>query len=108
MKWWRNWRKRVHCPHRHLRGIYGDDVNRVGGYRLFCVDCGRFLDGPVSLADERPLKPPTIPADKKRVTVTSAQVSAARARVEADRRLGEKTPDWIVRVASLSKHNPVA
>jgi len=108
VKWWRNWLKRRHCPHRHLRGIYGDDVNRVGGYRLFCVDCGRFLDGPASLAEERPAPLPTVPKDKKIIKVTPAQVSAARARVEADKRLGEKTPDWIVRVSRLSNSNPIA
>ena len=38
------------CPHVNLEGIYGDEILRVGGYRLRCDDCGRYLDGPVSLA----------------------------------------------------------
>ena len=38
------------CPHVNLQGIYGDDIHCVGGYRLYCDDCGRYLDGPVSLA----------------------------------------------------------
>ena len=45
-------RKRLHCPHRRVKGIYGDEINMVGGYRLQCLDCRAFLDGPVSLASE--------------------------------------------------------
>lgn len=41
------------CPHVNVRGIYGDEVNHRGGYRLQCRDCGRLLDGPVSIAVER-------------------------------------------------------
>lgn len=41
------------CPHSNLTGIYGDMVNQVGGWRLRCRDCGRYLDGPVSLAESR-------------------------------------------------------
>jgi hypothetical protein len=45
------WRR---CPHQCLRGVYGDEVNQyAGGYRLQCRDCGKYLDGPVSLAQER-------------------------------------------------------
>lgn len=48
------WRRlRRHCPHSDLIGIYGDLVNAVGGWRLRCRDCGRYLDGPVSLAKSR-------------------------------------------------------
>lgn len=44
----KNWRR---CPHVNLRGIYGDEINATPrGYRLQCRDCGRLLDGPVSLA----------------------------------------------------------
>lgn len=53
--------------------------------------------------------PPTVvsaPGGKRLIKVTSAQVSAARARVEADRLLGHKTPDWIVRVSKLSPRKP--
>lgn len=48
------WRKRNRgCLHGDLRGIYGDEINAVGGYRLQCRDCGKLVDGPVELA-ERP------------------------------------------------------
>lgn len=42
------------CPHVNLQGVYGDDIHCVGGYRLYCDDCGRYLDGPVSLAQTKP------------------------------------------------------
>lgn len=46
-----NRRQRRHCPHVHLRGIYGDEINHTpGGRRLECVDCWTLLDGPASLA----------------------------------------------------------
>lgn len=42
---------RWHCPHERKRGIFGDEINYAPGFRrLACLDCGRFLDGPVSLA----------------------------------------------------------
>ena len=45
----RAWRR---CPHASLRGIYGDQqIAHYGGHRLICTDCGRLLDGPVSLAE---------------------------------------------------------
>jgi len=35
-------------------GIYGDEINRTPHFhRLLCCDCGRYLDGPVKLADMR-------------------------------------------------------
>jgi hypothetical protein len=40
-----------HCPHANKIGIYGDEINRTGGFRLRCADCGRYLNGPVSLAE---------------------------------------------------------
>lgn len=44
-------RKRRHCPHGRVRGIYGDEINFTPGYRrLQCEDCGEFLDGPVSIS----------------------------------------------------------
>lgn len=49
-RWWRSLRKWRRCPHVHLNGIYGDEINFVGGWRLQCGDCGRYLDGPVSLS----------------------------------------------------------
>lgn len=39
------------CPHSRLRGIYGDEINRTPEFmRLQCLDCGRFLIGPVRIA----------------------------------------------------------
>lgn len=42
-----------HCPHERIRGIYGDEINHVGGWRNQCTDCGRYLDGPVAIAKRR-------------------------------------------------------
>lgn len=54
MKWMAERRKRKHCPHSRLRGFYGDKANHTTGFRhLECLDCGRFLDGPVALAEAR-------------------------------------------------------
>lgn len=44
---------RRHCPHVNKRGIYGDEIRFMGYYRLQCNDCGRLLDGPVSLAEKK-------------------------------------------------------
>lgn len=44
---------RRRCPHQTLTGIYGDAIRAHGGLRLWCVDCGRALDGPVTLAELR-------------------------------------------------------
>lgn len=44
---------RRRCPHAHLEPIYGDRINQVGGWRLRCHNCRRYLDGPVTLADHR-------------------------------------------------------
>ena len=51
------WRKRRHCPHSDLEPIYGDEINRLGGYRLICRDCGRLIDGPPTLAASRKDEP---------------------------------------------------
>jgi hypothetical protein len=40
--------RRRNCSHPLLRGIYGDEINAVGGYRLQCLCCGRYLYGPVA------------------------------------------------------------
>lgn len=48
--WFRRRKTRKHCPHIDLHGIYGDEANHVGGYRLRCGDCGMLLEGPVSLS----------------------------------------------------------
>lgn len=46
-------RAKRRCPHSNLVGIYGDEINFYGGWRLHCRDCGQFLNGPVSLATMR-------------------------------------------------------
>lgn len=53
--WWKLWGRHAlrRCPHSRLEGIYGDEINRVGGWRLRCVDCKRYLDGPVDLEFNR-------------------------------------------------------
>lgn len=43
-------RKPRRCPHVLIRGIYGDAINHMGGYRLICTECGTLLEGPVSEA----------------------------------------------------------
>ncbi|ADD81059.1 gp061 [Rhodococcus phage ReqiPoco6] len=54
ISWWRESRKWRHCPHRRLRGVYGDWVYQMPNQRrLICLDCGNSLDGPVSLAEEQ-------------------------------------------------------
>lgn len=52
LRWWQ-WRKRAHCPHADLQGIYGDQIFMAGFRRLHCRRCGRLLDGPVALAEEK-------------------------------------------------------
>ena len=42
------------CPHVSISGIYGDEINHCGGYRPSCDDCGRLLDGAVSLVEPAP------------------------------------------------------
>lgn len=44
---------RRRCPHSELSPIYGDDINRVGGWRLRCNGCARYLDGNVRLVFDR-------------------------------------------------------
>lgn len=46
-------KRRLHCPHSRLDPIYGDEIRFVGYYRLQCLDCRAFLDGPVKLAKMR-------------------------------------------------------
>lgn len=50
---WFGKQAKEHCPHVDLRGIYGDMINSCGGWRLWCGDCERFIDGPVKLAERR-------------------------------------------------------
>ena len=46
-------KQRKRCPHVDVIGIYGDAINHCGGYRNFCRDCGRYLDGQVSISVDR-------------------------------------------------------
>jgi hypothetical protein len=50
-EWWQ-FKKRSRCPHRQLRGIFGDEIIFATPFysRLQCLECGKYLDGPVSLA----------------------------------------------------------
>ena len=44
-------RRRKHCPHIDVVGVYGDEITRTpGGMRNLCRDCGRYLDGPVAIS----------------------------------------------------------
>jgi len=52
IKWW-EFKKRSRCPHVHVEGIYGDQIIFAGWSRLYCRDCGKLLDGPVSIAVDR-------------------------------------------------------
>lgn len=53
IRWWHSRRKR-HCPHVRVLGIYGDAINHTPGFRRNrCQDCGRLLDGPVSISESR-------------------------------------------------------
>lgn len=43
------WRR---CPHSNIRGVYGDEIIFAANWRrLQCLDCWRYLDGPLSLAN---------------------------------------------------------
>lgn len=53
IRWWQ-FLKRRHCPHVRVQGIYGDAINHTPGFRRnYCLDCGRLLDGPVSISVQR-------------------------------------------------------
>jgi len=48
------WWKTRHCPHARIRGVYGDEIIfRAHGLRLKCLDCLRYLDGPLELATHK-------------------------------------------------------
>lgn len=49
IRWWQ-FSKLAACPHSNLYGIYGDEIIAAGYKRLLCLDCNRFIDGPVMLA----------------------------------------------------------
>lgn len=53
IRWW-EFRRRYHCPHERLDGIYGDAIQYFGWRRNLCADCGKTLDGPVSISQSRP------------------------------------------------------
>lgn len=55
IRWWQ-FRKRSRCPHEHVRGIYGDEIifATPDFNRLQCLDCGKYLEGPVNISDNRP------------------------------------------------------
>jgi hypothetical protein len=57
------WRSR--CPHVRIRGIWGDEIIFASPRysRLQCLDCGRHLDGPVSLATHISINGGIFPAD---------------------------------------------
>lgn len=40
---WRRRREMAKCRHLRQMAIYGDLINRVGGSRGYCFDCGCFL-----------------------------------------------------------------
>lgn len=42
MRW--PWRR---CAHRQVRCVHGDEINAVGGRRVFCYDCCRYLKDPL-------------------------------------------------------------
>ena len=44
--------RKKNCPHSNLRGIYGDEICHTHS-RLQCRSCGRYIDGPVELAEVR-------------------------------------------------------
>ena len=52
---WYEFKKRYRCPHVNLQGLYGDAIYYIGDnkYRNLCLDCGKLLDGPVSISVER-------------------------------------------------------
>lgn len=77
------WLRRKRCPHSNLSGVYGDRINHVGGWRLWCDDCRRYIDGPVSLAESR--RGETDP-------VTTPHAQTARRAMGPAGRTSEETP----------------
>jgi hypothetical protein len=41
----RKTREQIQCQHLHADTIYGDEINRTGGRRGHCWECGAWLDG---------------------------------------------------------------
>lgn len=54
------------CPHVTIRGIYGDMINHVHGFRLQCLDCGMLLYGPVDLANVKTYQDAIWKSDEKK------------------------------------------
>lgn len=46
-RWWQRaarLRQKIQCQHLHADGIYGDEINAVGGKRGYCWGCRTYLD----------------------------------------------------------------
>lgn len=57
-KGWFGRTARRRCPHTTLEPVYGDAIIfESKGYRLFCLDCWRYIDGPVDLSEFRKGEP---------------------------------------------------
>lgn len=72
------WFRRNRCPHENLYGVYGDQIHRSLGTRLVCGDCGRYLNGPVSLARERNARHDAakLAAEVQRLTAENQRLAA--------------------------------
>lgn len=45
----------IFCPHKNLRGVYGDEIIFVANWRrIACVDCHRYLNLPLKVLGEQP------------------------------------------------------
>lgn len=45
--WWQRSARlawKIQCQHLHADGIYGDEINAVGGKRGYCWSCRTYLD----------------------------------------------------------------
>jgi len=61
IRWWQ-FVRRSRCPHSRVRGIYGDEIifGTPNWNRIQCLDCGKFLDGPVGIALVRAGEPEAV------------------------------------------------
>jgi hypothetical protein len=61
IRWWQ-FVRRSRCPHSLVRGIYGDEIifGTPNWNRIQCLDCGKFLDGPVGIALVRAGEPEAV------------------------------------------------
>ncbi|WP_144723437.1 hypothetical protein [Cellulosimicrobium sp. TH-20] len=91
-----------------VRNSSGSGTARVGNdYSIIATDKLKGVGLPETKVPEVSEPEVTMVNGKKVIKVTASQISAARARVEADRRLGNATPSWIVRISRLSSRNPL-